>query len=268
VPVARFEDRDGLSFLVLDELAPFGVDAVVTTRAGGCSTGPYAALNLGLHVGDDEESVIENRSRVAAALGEELDDFVFMDQSHGTRVAVVDRSARGRGARAVEHAMVATDALVTTSSELPLVVLVADCCPIVVVDVNQRILGVAHAGWRGSAGGVAGALLETMRQLGAEPASCHALIGPSIDQARYEVGHEVAAALRGSLSTTSPGFIDGAGPRSHVDLAALNVSQLVESGIPSTQVAITPWRTDDERFFSDRAMRPCGRFALIATLAS
>ncbi len=264
--MAKFATRNGRELLVLDELAPFGVDAVVTTISGGVSQGPYASLNLGLHVGDEPQRVVENRTRVADALGYSLDDFVFMNHTHCTRVATIDASSKGRGARFDDNAVIATDALITTTHAIPLVVLVADCCPIVIVDPTVQVLGVAHAGWRGTADGVTLALIESMTQLGASPASMHAVIGPSIDLGRYEIGPEVVEALASSLKSDITGCIDQSSERPHIDVAAVNRLQMLEAGIPDTSLSITPQRTDDVHFFSDRAVRPCGRFALIASL--
>jgi YfiH family protein len=266
--MARFSETKGLSFLVLDELAPFGVDACVTTRRGGASVGPYESLNLGLHVGDGDASVIENRARVAAALDLTLDDLVFMNQVHGTRVAIATSDTRGRGARFVDDALVGTDAVVTTTPGVALVVLVADCCPIVVVDTANRVLGVAHAGWRGTASGVVGATIEAMCQIGGNPTSMRAVLGPSVEPSRYEVGEEVVDALRRSIPDQSLGFVDQTTGSPHVDVAMVNVAQLEATGIPTGSISVAPVGTGDARFFSDRAARPCGRFALIASLVA
>lgn len=264
----RFDQRQGLEFLVFDEFAAFGLDAVVTTRHGGASSAPYDTLNLGLHVGDDPDLVIENRLRAARALDLELDQMVFMNQTHGTRVAVVDREMAGRGAQFGEHALIGTDALVTTVTDLPLVVLVADCCPLVLVDPVARVLGVAHAGWRGTAQDIVGVTMDAMVKLGAQPDRLRAAIGPSIERERYEVGEEVVEALGAVVETTKGGMVDRSGHRPYVDVARANVELMVSHGIAREHVTESPVGTADQRFFSDRANRPCGRFALIATLAS
>ena len=122
------------------------VDALVTSRQGGVSAGPYASLNLGLHVGDSTAAVLENRRRTAAALGADLGDLVFCHQSHGRNVQVVTAADRGRGTLSQDDAIAATDALVTAEPGVVLVVMVADCVPIVLYDPVARVLSCVHAG--------------------------------------------------------------------------------------------------------------------------
>jgi len=265
--MAERAQRAGLAVLVLEELRELGVDAFVTTRSGGVSTGPYASLNLGLHVGDEVDHVLENRTRLAEAAGCELSDLVFMDQVHGARVASVSEAERGRGAFEVDHALSATDALVTTTPDLPVVVLVADCAPVVLVDADARVLAVAHAGWRGVAADVLGATVHAMEALGARASSLRCVIGPTISRGRYEVGEEVIDAIVGQLGSID-GCVDLTEERPHLDVAEAARRSLLLAGVPETAVSVTPERSDDDAFFSDRSVRPCGRFCLVAHLVS
>ena len=261
--MAELTTRAGLEVLALEELHALGVDALITTRTGGVSSAPYDSLNLGLHVGDDPAAVLENRSRAAAALGMALGDLVVMDQVHGARVALVDEADRGRGAHAVEHALSATDALVTTTVGLPLVALAADCSTLVLIDPIARVLGVVHAGWRGAVAGAAEAAVASMTAQGAAPERITAVIGPTIDVARYEVGHEVAGALdQSGLGAALD--LDHQFP--HADVAAANRAVLLRAGVPAIAITTMATTTQSPLLFSDRAARPCGRFALIAVL--
>jgi YfiH family protein len=263
--VAELSPRGSIEVLELAVLAALGVEAFVTSRLGGVSSSPYDTLNLGLHVGDEDLCVLENRARLAAAARCHLDDLVFMDQVHGNRVAVVGEEQRGRGARVTDHALSATDAMVTSAPGLPLVVLVADCSPLVLVDPEAGVLGVAHAGWRGTVAGVAGATVEAMVRLGAEPTRTIAVVGPTISQSAYEVGPEVAAGLR-QLGEVLESAIAPDGERFHVDLAEANRLSLLAAGLKEASVLVRPERSDDPEFFSDRAARPCGRFGILARL--
>jgi YfiH family protein len=227
----------------------------VTTRGGGVSAGPYASLNLGDHVGDDPAAVAENRRRLAVALGVAADDLAVVRQVHGATAAVVDATTRPEEA----------DALVTTDPTVALCVLVADCVPIVVLDPAAQVLAVVHAGWRGTAAGVVASTLAQMAELGAEPQRCVAAMGPCISGTGYQVGEEVAAALHdaGCAAAVRP---DGAG-RFLADLSVACRLQLAARGVPATSVVLPTAFTDGgRRFFSDRAARPCGRFALAARL--
>jgi polyphenol oxidase len=247
-------------------LSALGVDAVVTTRAGGVSEGPYASLNLGLHVGDDPSAVVENRRRAAAALGVPLDHLVFGAQVHGHHAAVVGPDDAGRGSGREEDALPSTDALVTSSTVPVLVTLVADCSPLLLVDPEAGVLATVHAGWRGTLRGVGASAVAAMVSLGARPGRIRAVIGPTISFARYEVGCEVADAATTALGGASGTVLAPHADRWRFDVAGANRQLLVAAGLAPSNIHVTASSTDDPPFFSDRTQRPCGRFALLARL--
>ena len=254
----------GLRWAVFDGL-PF--DALVTTRHGGVSSGVYDSLNLSLGVGDDPALVVENRRRAAAALGLGLDDMVYAHQVHGHDVAVVTAADRGRGTRTVDDAP-AADALVTATPDVGLAVMVGDCVPLVLYDPDAHVLGAVHAGWRGTVARVTDAALAAMAALGALPGRVLAGIGPAITADRYQVGDEVADAARDCFAGRVDDIVrpDGAG-RWTVDLWAANRRLLVEAGVEPANIEVSAVGTGpDTPFFSDRAARPCGRFAALARL--
>lgn len=265
-PASAVVERGGLPVLTWPLLAHPGVEAVVTTRAGGVSAGPYATLNLGLHVGDDPVAVVENRGRAAAAIGLGLQYLVFCTQAHGREVVTVGVADRGRGATSAARAIPGADALVTRDPDVGLVVMVADCVPIVLFDPVTATLACVHAGWRGTVARVVDAALEAMAGLGARPADVLAGIGPAIPQGRYQVGPEVAAAAREHLPAIADGVLEpDAGDRWRFDLSAANRALLEHAGLRPEHIAVTAEPTGG-RFFSDRAERPCGRFAALARL--
>lgn len=245
------------------------VKAVVTTRAGGVSTGPYESLNLGLHVGDDPAAVVENRRRAAAALDLALEDLVFCEQSHGPNVVVVDDAHRGRGTVEQSTALSATDALVTDTPGLGLVVMVADCVPLVLFDPVTRTLATVHAGWGGTVSRITSATVDALRGRGVDPADLLVGIGPAIPPERYEVGEDVAERARAGLG---PIVDDVLTPRSapgkySFDLWASNRRLLLEAGVRPDHIEVMAEPTGaDGPFFSHRAANPCGRFAALATL--
>ena len=233
------EQRGPLTVHVFDALRELNVDAYVTDRFGGVSTGPYASLNLGDHVGDDPVAVAANRDLVADAAGAPL---VFMRQVHGVEV------------RDSHLPLGEADALTTTGSGA-LCVLVADCVPLVVAD--SRRLSVVHAGWRGLAAGI---LPATLAQFDA-PSLVRVGVGPAVSPETYQVGPEVATSFGDVPDALRP----DAGDRSRLDLRAVVAHQLRRAGVSPDQVTFAPYVTDGgEVFFSDRAARPCGRFALVA----
>jgi len=251
------------------DAARLGVDVAVTTRHGGVSTAPYDTLNLGLHVGDDPEHVVANRARAAGALGVPLGDLVFARQVHDARTSLVRSGDRGRGTLSEIDAVPDTDVLVTATSGVTLAMLVADCVPLALVDPEAHVIAVVHAGWRGTAAGVVRSALRAMQNCGAQAGRVHAFLGPAVHPDRYQVSDEVPQALRQAVhpAPLDPAVArpDGAG---HwlVDLVAANRQQLVAGGVRSARIAGCGVTTADEAFYSDRAQRPCGRFALLARL--
>jgi purine-nucleoside/S-methyl-5'-thioadenosine phosphorylase / adenosine deaminase len=262
----ELRDRGGLRVLAWPALDACPVDALVTTRHGGVSAGDYATLNLSFGVGDRPRDVLENRRRAAAALGAELGDFVFGTQVHGAVARVVTRADRGRGAAVADAGVGEADALVTSDPGTVLGVLVADCVPIVLYDPRAHVLGCVHAGWRGTVARVTDAALAVMAALGTRPGDVIAGVGPAIGPDRYQVGEEVAQAVRECFGVRAAQVIrpDGAG-RWLCDLWSANRLLLRQAGVAgqNIHVAAAPTGTD---FFSNRTARPCGRFGVLARL--
>lgn len=245
------ENRGALSVHCVESVRRFGVDAFVTDRFGGLSVGPYESLNLGTHVDDDPDAVSENRRRVAEAIGVPLGRLVSVRQVHGTDV--LDAAS----VTSISEA----DAIVSDETDVALAVLVADCLPLLLVDASSPRFAVVHAGWRGLARGVIGRALEHF----SDPRNVHAFIGPSISLEGYQVGPEVAA----HFAHLPTALVADGGDRSRLDLRHVATSQLLEAGVAEEHVTRSREVTDGgEVFFSDRARRPCGRFALVAKRAS
>ena len=265
---AVLRERAGLPVLHWPALDAVDLQAVATTRDGGVSTGPYASLNLGLHVGDDPEAVRTNRERAAGAVGLRLDDLVFCNQAHGREVVTVRATDRGRGARSLADAVDQADALVTAEPGVGLVVMVADCVPIVLMDPERRVLGVVHSGWRGTVAKVAAAAVATMTAMGARPEAILAAIGPAIAPERYEVGPEVVRAAHDAFGADAAQVIAELPNGKHCfDLWRANRLVLTDAGIPAANLLSGEQPTGaGTPYFSDRAVRPCGRFAAIARL--
>lgn len=264
----EFSRQAGLPVLCWPAFAGQPLDAVVTTREGGVSAGRYESLNLGLHVGDEEVRVLANRLRVAACLGAVLDDFVFCDQAHNRNVVVVGAEHRGRGARTRGTAIPDTDALVTATPGVVLVVMVADCVPLILYDPVAHVVACVHAGWGGTVRGVTTNAVATMVRLGAQPGRITAGIGPAVAPDRYQVGDDVADAARAAFDGAVAGMIrpDGNG-RWLFNLWEANRRQLCAVGVPADQIHLADLPTGKgTAFFSHRAEQPCGRFAAVARL--
>jgi purine-nucleoside/S-methyl-5'-thioadenosine phosphorylase / adenosine deaminase len=278
---AGLRQYGGLPVLTWPVFDPLPVDVLVTTRQAGVSAGRYATLNLSFAVGDDPALVRVNRSRAAAALGADLADLVFAEQVHGSHAQIVTAADRGRGALATAGPpptagplraagpVGPADALVTTEPGLVLTILVADCVPVVLYDPTAHVLACVHAGWRGTVARVTAAAVAAMESLGSRPEQVIAGIGPAIGADRYQVGEDVAGAVRAAFGPDAGRLLTAAGPgRWQLDLAAANRCVLYAAGVPDGQIHQTGLATgpDPGLFFSHRAGPPCGRFALLARL--
>jgi hypothetical protein len=226
-------------------------------------------LNLGLHVGDDPDCVQTNRTRAAAAFGVDLGSMVYARQVHGTAAVAVGPGDAGRGTRHEEDAIADADILVTRSPAVTLAILVADCVPIALVDPEVRVLAAVHAGWRGTARGAVSCALDAMATFGTRAEQVQAYLGPAVAPGHYQVTDEVRAALGRALGADDldPEVARPDGPGHWlVDLVAANAQQLRRAGVPAGSISRAPVDTGDPALFSDRATRPCGRFALFARL--
>ncbi|MBB5955725.1 hypothetical protein FHS29_002306 [Saccharothrix tamanrassetensis] len=222
---------------------------VVTTRQGGVSKPPYESFNLGDHVGDDPGAVAANRRRLAEGIGLAEDRLVWMEQVHGRTVQVVD------GPR--DAPLEATDAVVTKAERLALVVLTADCVPVLLGDPEAGVIAAVHAGRVGARVGVVPAALEAMRAQGAEPARIEVLLGPAVCGQCYEVPAamraDVAEHLPGSAGKTRAG-------KPSLDLRAGLWQQLADAGVG--RIGVDPRCTVEERdLFSHRRDPGTGRIA-------
>jgi YfiH family protein len=222
---------------------------VVTDRRGGRSSSPYDTFNLGDHVGDRPEDVAANRARVARELGVADDRLVWMQQVHGTGVAVVDGPQVGP--------VPATDALVTSARGLVLAVLVADCVPVLLADSVTGVVAAVHAGREGVRQGVLPAALSAMASLGARARHVSALLGPAVCGGCYEV----PAAMQADVARVAPAAaVATRRGTPGLDLRAGLAEMLGRAGV--TEVVHDPRCTaEDPTLFSHRRDGTTGRQA-------
>ena len=223
------------------------VRMVFTSRAGGASAIPYDSFNLGHHVGDDPAAVAANRDRLKRVTG--VDDIVWMEQLHTNTVTVIDGPQ--------DEPVPATDAIVTTQRRLGLGVLVADCTPVLLVDVAAGVIAAAHAGRLGARNGIIVNTVREMEKLGAQPERIQVVMGPAASGKNYEVPKEMAEdverRLPGSKTRTSTGTWG-------IDVRAGLIRQLMGLGI--TAIESDPRCTiENEDFFSYRREGTTGRQA-------
>lgn len=230
-----------------------GVRGLITTRGGGVSRGPWGVppageggMNLGLGAGDAPEAVGENRRRLRALLPSEPR---WLKQVHGATVVRADDVVQP----------VEADAAYTTTPGVVAVVMVADCLPVLLADVQGRCVGVAHAGWRGLAAGVIQATVGAMRAaLGTPEAELRAYLGPAIGPARFEVGAEVLDAMRVHLPGARAAFRPH-GAKYLADLFALGRQALHAVGVERVAGGSDCTYEDAKRFYSYRRDGVTGR---------
>jgi polyphenol oxidase len=229
------------------------VQGFVTTRNGGVSAGPYATLNLGTG-GDDDAAVAENRRRVEAFLPSAP---VWLDQVHGTTVAVVTGEARSKAPVA--------DAAVTREANVVLAVRAADCLPVLLAARDGDVIGIAHAGWRGLAHGV---VENTVDAMGIPSSEIVAWLGPAIEPDAFEVGDDVFVAFTENDGTAAASFRAARPGKWHADLYALARRRLERTGVRDVFGGGYCTYSDDARFFSYRRARETGRMAAFLWIGS
>ncbi len=260
--------RDGVEWFEDAELRDRdGILVAFSMRRGGVSDPPFDSLNLAGHVGDVPADVDENRRRWMSALG--LDDvreaLVTAEQVHGESIARVGQEQVGSGSR-VEHgraSIAAADALQTTEVGLPLMLLFADCVPVVLVDPVLRSVTVVHAGWRGALAGLPGKAVASLSRLGSAPGSLLAYIGPHICAEHYEVSNNLLTSFVdrfGKVAAAEAGHLDlGAVVSADLSSAGVEVHHICRLGICTAEAT--------DRFFSYRAASgTTGRHSAVAAV--
>ena len=230
--------------------APAGVRVVSTLRFGGVSRPPYDSLNLGDHVGDAAGNVGENRRRLVAAADVPAQP-CWLNQVHGIAVADLDASEPQAGP---------ADAAFTRRRGWVCAILTADCLPIVFASQSGEVVGAAHAGWRGLAGGV---IEATVNAMAVPPTSLLAWLGPAIGPDHFEVGAEVRDALLAGNAGAAGAFVANARGRFMADLSALVRQRLTALGVSRVHGGGECTYARADRYFSHRRDGLTGRQATL-----
>lgn len=258
-----------LAYLTVPSFTATGLVAhAFSTRLGGVSRVPYHSLNLGLHVGDEPQQVVENRQRICQALGTQLTRLVAGEQVHGDRVQTVGIAHAGRGSTSQADALPGVDALVTGEPFLLLSSYYADCVPLLFLDPVQRVIALAHAGWKGTVQNIgAKTLYHMVERHGCRTANILVAVGPAIGPCCYEVDVPVMEAVEkcwpgGGPLPARPGLPG----RWWLDLPAVNRGLLLSAGVRSGNVTMAGYCTAcrDDLFFSYRKQN--GRTGRMASL--
>lgn len=222
-----------------------------TTRLGGVSQGHLAALNIGTRRGDSPEAVLENYGILGNALGFDTRQAVLSRQTHTDIVRTVGQPEHGAGLYAPD--LPACDGLITNTPGTALVVFTADCTPILLHDPVTGAVGAVHAGWRGTALGIAGKAVAAMTDaFGCRPEHIQAAIGPNIGPCCFETDGDVPEAMYASLGTAAADWIRQQGEKYYVNLKALNRLILERAGVTDIAVSTHCTSCSPSLFWSHR----------------
>lgn len=213
------------------------------TRKGGASTGVFTGLNGGQGSSDQAEAVAINRRRVAEALGVRFENLINVHQVHsGSAVPVTGPFEEKPN----------VDGMATATPGVALMVLTADCAPVLFADRDAGVIGAAHAGWRGAKDGVLEATVEEMERLGADRQRIGAVVGPTISQANYEVGQEFLETFQEEDEESLRFFVNGQGDRYQFDLPGYVLHRLRSFGVGEAEWTRHCTYADEQRFYSYR----------------
>ncbi|MEO1654143.1 MAG: peptidoglycan editing factor PgeF [Bacteroidota bacterium] len=261
------QQKGDIHFLQFHHFSRFpGLKHFVSTRKGGISPPPFDSLNTSLK-NDQPDFVLENRKRLAQAVQISLEHFCFAQQCHGNQVSLVRQSDQGRGVYQYDQGIAQTDALITQSNNICLVVGSADCVPILLYAPKARVIAAIHSGWRGTVKKILSKTLELMiTHHGAKPQEILAGIGPCIARNMYEIGEDVVKEVKNSfMDFENLLYLNSESNKYHLDLKAANLVQLQAHKIPLENIEISSYCTyeDSDLFFSYRRQK--GKTGIFAT---
>ncbi len=255
--VMKLNNIEGTPYLTYNALSaiPF-INHAFSTRLGGVSGGEFSSMNLSFGRGDSDKNVIENYHRICSSAGFEYDSLTASAQDHHTVVRCVGRENRGVGIRKPRD-MQSVDALVTNEAGVTLVTYYADCTPLFFVDIEKRVIALAHAGWRGTAAKIGSRVIKTMREnYFCDPKDIICAIGPAISRCCYEVDEDCCRHFKALAELDRDKFIFPKGDGKYMlDLLEANRQILMSSGVPSNNISLSDICTccNSELLWSHRA---------------
>ncbi len=227
------------------------LQAGLTTRNGGVSIDVYASLNVGLHVNDNSEHVIKNRHLVAMDTNIPLSNWVFADQIHDKRIIQVCKDDIGKGTESYNTAIVQTDGLFTMDKNIMLSLCFADCVPLYFIAPSHRMIGIAHAGWKGTVLNIGANMIQKWEQFGISSKDIHVAIGPSISDCCYVVDDYVIEKIKKLPQTNA--YKEISIGQYALNLKRLNQELLLQANIPKENISVSKFCTScTSQFFSHR----------------
>ncbi len=260
----KLHSSQGIDYFSSEGLSKeYSIDIAFTLREGGVSKTPFNTLNLATHVGDDPADVLVNRKRLAEALSISQEKMVFCEQVHGSNVSTLTSDCKGLRSDMGVRIFLDSDGLMTKDKDEAILVLVADCVPLIIVEPTARVTSVVHAGWRGTFDRIVDKALSLMvSDFGVDEKNILAFFGPSICGIDYEVSKELFDKFADKFSLSGDNML----PQNQLDLESINKRELISLGVPKENIFSTGISTArDKRCFSYR--RDGGRTGRMAALS-
>ena len=229
--------------------------AGITTRHGGTSSDPYDTLNMGLHVHDDGNAVVENRQRLAELVQFPLKSWVLGEQVHGTKIVKVEAESPFIGAGTIpeQPAIAGIDGLITKNKDILLAAFLADCVPLYFYDPKTGWFGIAHAGWKGTVGGIAREMVKHLISEGVSAKDLYVAIGPSIGANNYQVNQQVIDQIPKHYQDAVCVKLDLESDQYLLDLKKLNQLILIDQEIDQEKIIVSKQCTYEQpHFYSHR----------------
>jgi len=253
--------KNGVSYITFNLFDQYELKHGIFMRHGGVSPAPWRSLNLATSVGDSRENVIENRNRIVSSLGLNAESIFDVWQVHSNKVI------RTNNPRALDQTHQRGDAIVTNCQNVSLLMLFADCVPVLLMDIEKRVIAIAHAGWQGTLNEV---VLKTIQEMintyQCEPKDLIAGIGPAICQDHYEVGSDVIKRFKKTFKYFDQ-VLKNKGSRTYLDLRKANLLMLKNANIKDIEMMNICTACHTQDWFSHRAENQLtGRFGAIISL--
>jgi polyphenol oxidase len=256
-----FQTNNGIRYYQFENLGD-GLIHAIFTRRGGISPKPWNALNLGGTVGDDPKRVIENRRLALSALGRDPESVYDVWQVHGVNVGIA------KAPRPPEEPHLQADIILTDSPGITLMMRFADCVPALLHDPVRKVIGIAHAGWKGTVLGTIRVAVETLQSVfGSIPSDIRAAIGPSIGPDHYKVGPEVVQQVHQAFGSKASSLLEDHDGSIYFDLWAANYLTLDQAGVKQIELAGICTACHTEDWYSHRVEHGrTGRFGAIIAM--
>ncbi len=251
----KWEKLSEIEYLKITDFTEHKITAIFTSRKGGISSGPYNSLNLGFHTDDSNDNILKNRKILAETLNIDYKKMTSAEQVHSNKIHIVKKEDTGKGALDYSSVINNVDGLITDIPDLPLVSFYADCVPLFFLDTENKVIGLAHAGWKGTVQKIGPRCVQKMKkEFNTSPEHLLVAIGPAISQKYFEVDEDVFLKFK-SVFTDHEKFINKKNRFKYsIDLSLCNKLSLIKAEVPENNIICSNYCTYDnqEYFYSYR----------------